>query len=399
MDLDKELGRLYQNVGSDFELTNEAEKIASAPNYFISNDDLQDMVDHKVLIYAPVCTPTFLKLQEKSYRCPAISETFKKVMKISIKWALSTSSVQAPARCLGERVVVEVYRRIARHILEETGALPRFGGAEWWCQVYKKTTHGLSFHFDADTAKQAEGQMVNPILSSVLYLTGTAGREPGAAESSGSAALKRALKFGWREGATAITDQVYDHTHKRPMPDPPTQLLLVFPEAGNFCIFDGRLGHGVLDTSLIAGRQTFLINFWETRPQAIERVTPAHVEEFGFSPDPGPLPLPAADAIARCAVPALYLDPPSTRGAEEGGGPVSLRGVLERQGCQLTGPGAVSIVSIRHPGHLLYPVDREQAVEYGGGIGAVFVTEDMVGSSSSESDLSAIEEGEETQES
>lgn len=44
-----------------------------------------------------------------------------------------------------------------------------------WPQVYEGG-RGLGFHFDKDEhVMAAEGRMINPILSSVLYLTGSSG--------------------------------------------------------------------------------------------------------------------------------------------------------------------------------------------------------------------------------
>lgn len=51
------------------------------------------------------------------------------------------------------------------------------------------------------------------------------------------------------------------------MPEDPTCCYLVYPLAGSYCIFDGRLGHGVLDSFSGSRRATLLVNWWTHQPQ------------------------------------------------------------------------------------------------------------------------------------
>jgi len=50
-------------------------------------------------------------------------------------------------------------------------------------------------------------------------------------------------------------------------PESPTSCVFVLPTAGKFCIFEGSLGHGVLDSSNSEKRATLLINWWTEQPQ------------------------------------------------------------------------------------------------------------------------------------
>jgi hypothetical protein len=61
---------------------------------------------------------------------------------------------------------------------------------------------------------------------------------------------------------TVILDQTYDKEAGRPVPPAPTSAVLVWPRAGSYTVFDGRLGHGVLDCCGEALRVTLLINWW-----------------------------------------------------------------------------------------------------------------------------------------
>ena len=41
----------------------------------------------------------------------------------------------------------------------------------------------------------------------------------------------------------------------------------MWPLQNSLCIFDGRLGHGVLDSAAAGPRVTMLINWWTYQPQ------------------------------------------------------------------------------------------------------------------------------------
>lgn len=64
-----------------------------------------------------------------------------------------------------------------------------------------------------------------------------------------------------------VLSQVYDSEKGGTEPETPTECVVVFPRAGNFLEFDGTLAHGVLDSTAQETRMTFLINFWDHRPE------------------------------------------------------------------------------------------------------------------------------------
>lgn len=68
-------------------------------------------------------------------------------------------------------------------------------------------------------------------------------------------------------GPTVILDQTFNNQTRQTTPDPPTACALVWPRANTYCVFDGRLGHGVLDSCSSSKRITFLVNWWTHRPQ------------------------------------------------------------------------------------------------------------------------------------
>jgi hypothetical protein len=71
-----------------------------------------------------------------------------------------------------------------------------------------------------------------------------------------------------RPGPTVIIDQVFDQAAGRPSPEDPASSALVYPLTGGYCVFDGRLGHGVLDSFAASRRATLLVNWWTHQPQA-----------------------------------------------------------------------------------------------------------------------------------
>lgn len=199
---------------------------------------------------------------------------------------------QAVGLTLAERAIAHLYESVMAPLLEASGQ--EFGGAEWWCQVYKPGA-GLAFHFDKDEAAIVDqGRMINPIFSSIIYLTGSEEQDP-------------------REQPTAIVDQVFDQEAQEAVPETPERLALVFPKKvrgqdtspgssfvlggwaatsapiqmqGSFCVFDGRLGHGVLDSGSRSERRTLLVNWWVKQPRKIGRLTMDDVARAGLSLDP-----------------------------------------------------------------------------------------------------------------
>ncbi len=128
----------------------------------------------------------------------------------------------------------------------QAGHLPSdWAGVEWWCQVYHTPGKGLAFHWDKDEALMASsGRMVNPILSSVVYLNS-------AAECSGAEPL----------GATLVLEQQYDAATRAGVPEPSRRAVLSTPTHNALLLFDGRLSHGVLDARSPHVRRTLLINW------------------------------------------------------------------------------------------------------------------------------------------
>lgn len=151
---------------------------------------------------------------------------------------------------LAEQVVVDIYHRIMKSELPDD-----FAGAEFWSQVYK-VGEGLAYHFDKDEhALKEEGRMIHPICSSILYLNENS--EPS----------------DYKLGATVIMDQRYDADLEECVPDIARRSAIVFPAFNNYCIFDGRLAHGVLDSRSNKIRKTFLINWWQKRPKSVKEIT------------------------------------------------------------------------------------------------------------------------------
>jgi uncharacterized membrane protein YgcG len=171
--------------------------------------------------------------------------------------AIHANEIRTPA----ERLVADLYHRcILPHVLGPSqwgvGHQPDGGGgraslepgqvlqgAEYWTQVYRNG-RGLAFHVDKDEhAMKTRGEMINPVHSSVLYLTG--GRD-GEVLCRGDKLRVHAI-----QSPTVITDEHYDVHKKRMVPEGfPTESCLVFPKANRYCVFDGRAGHGVLDVNV-----------------------------------------------------------------------------------------------------------------------------------------------------
>lgn len=61
-----------------------------------------------------------------------------------------------------------------------------------------------------------------------------------------------------------VVDQ--QHCSSAQREDTPRRSLLAYPRRNNFLLFDGRLGHGVLDTLSGDLRMTLLVNWWHHKP-------------------------------------------------------------------------------------------------------------------------------------
>ena len=160
-------------------------------------------------------------------------------------------------------------------------------------QIYEPG-RGLAFHFDKDEHLLIEeGRMAHPAWSSVLYLTGSDGGDDDDDYANGADGVGGSKSGGGndataaqpllREGPTVVIDQVFDAAAGRPEPEEPTASVLAWPKARTYLIFDGRLGHGVLDSLSGARRATLLVNWWRGgRPRAVREATDAQLDEFGI---------------------------------------------------------------------------------------------------------------------
>lgn len=115
-------------------------------------------------------------------------------------------------------------------------------------------------------------------------------------------------------------NQTFDHDAGCPTPPDPTHTLLVFPEENQYCLFDGGLAHGVIDSlppgksgggnsdssssSSIPGgaRATLLVNWWAAQPEGVSRMADLDVANMKLTP---PAPVAAAATAARTAATAL----------------------------------------------------------------------------------------------
>lgn len=214
-----------------------------------------------------------------------------------------------------------------------------------------------------------------------------------------------------RPAPTVITDQAFDHECGEVVPESPTLSTLCFPIAGHYCIFDGRLGHGVLDSGEGASlRATLLVNWWQHKPQAVDRTPGGCRPERPFQPAQAQPPTatgaPRRLDVPVVAVPASKLDGPDGLlpvRPSEGALPRLARDgvvcretedwaemarcrpaaharpeqssrdrcrlpahtalqvdfVLEDAGIKLAGPGSVDGVTLRHPGLVLSAMETE----------------------------------------
>ncbi|KAL4441856.1 hypothetical protein ABPG77_003772 [Micractinium sp. CCAP 211/92] len=315
---------------------------------------------------------------------------------------------RAPALAAAEQVVQHLYRRLVKARLDPHDV--RSGGAEFWCQIYEGG-RGLGFHFDKDEhAMKQHGRMANPILSSVLYLTGAP--EDAGAEVAADAGT------ALRQAPTVLIDQWFDHDQCCVLPEHPAWSALVFPRVNQYCLFSGKQAHGVLESMAapqqqqhqqqqqqgcghqgrpVQRRVTFLVNWWAQQPQGIKRATREDVREGKLAP--------AADGLgcgphlstvdssshssscnAAAGDPSLASlsleDAPQSTAAGAGSRQEAALGVVEfvrieapalapgsvlplddllreQPGLELAGPGAVDALVVSHPGLTLVPLDEE----------------------------------------
>jgi hypothetical protein len=119
-----------------------------------------------------------------------------------------------------------------------------------------------------------ESRMVNPLFSSVLYLTGSGSGSNNNKKNSISEASETSAATTRRvQAPTVVNDQFYNQNTRSTVPEDPTSSAFIFPRTNSYCLFDGRLGHGVLDSgSTKEQRMTLLINWWQSKPDNIGRI-------------------------------------------------------------------------------------------------------------------------------
>uniref|UniRef100_A0A1D2A7B2 Uncharacterized protein n=2 Tax=Auxenochlorella protothecoides TaxID=3075 RepID=A0A1D2A7B2_AUXPR len=211
-----------------------------------------------------------------------------------------------------------------------------------------------------------EGRLVTPLISSVLYLTGTAQNPQ-------------------RQGPTVILDQRFDAELGAVTPPSPAWSTLSFPLAGNYCLFDGALGHGVLDAGDEAEmRATLLINWWQHRPEAVGRapLMPAQAEaaeggDAGLGSDARRKLADLCLGERALPIPSIAVDAARLAGEDDMLLPDNL---LAENGVALHGPGAVHAVTFHHQGLSLCPIDGGEGLSIAA---ALVLAQD--GESSSES--------------
>jgi hypothetical protein len=87
----------------------------------------------------------------------------------------------------------------------------------------------------------------------------------------------------WYSGPTVIVNQRYDSNTGLIEPEDPTTTALIFPEKGSYCVFDGELAHGVLESFSQETRMTLLINWWAERPKVCIPALPTLVADVPSS--------------------------------------------------------------------------------------------------------------------
>lgn len=198
--------------------------------------------------------------------------------------------------------------------------------------------------------------MVNPILSSVLYLTGD-------------------FKHTTTQAPTVVTNQAFDHTIGEPVPENPTSSTFVFPLRNSYCVFDGALGHGVLDCGNDSQRATLLINWWEKKPENIERLR-RHVDDgrstFAVekkTSEVNTLRMPECIYPIEVDIQPILRGSTNDGGDDEGDGVVLVDDVLKEYGVDIAVQPAVTV---HHEGMMLYPIEREQLKEICAMVGGAF---------------------------
>lgn len=279
----------------------------------------------------------------------------EKLAKCPNYW-LPRSSLEDPEQRSSTRMHVDVLIELLYRDCMQDQVASDFAGAEWWVQTYE-AGRGLAFHFDKDEYAMAEKQeMHHPQHSSVVYLTGAVDA---------------------RQAPTVVLQQRFDAASRRPVPADPPACVLSFPRSANFLVFDGELGHGVLDAVTPGKRATLLVNWWRHRPQAINTISLADLETRGLrvlGPD--------AHRLANSCVSTLP-PPPVLNVAETGSTVQQVDDLLDKHGVCVLGEQAVDWVCIHHRGLSLYPI-ADQLAGSAAACAAAFVPTAMLAGSASD---------------
>ncbi|KAK9841653.1 hypothetical protein WJX74_009543 [Apatococcus lobatus] len=229
----------------------------------------------------------------------------------------------------GDGCVLSAVRELLQYAKRQ-GLPDNWAGVEWWVQMYDRGK-GLAFHFDKDETLMAQQQtMHQPVLSSILYLTGSYQAD--------------------RLGPSVIVDQAFDPDEGEAVPEMPVQSMLIYPETGLYCIFDGKLAHGVLESTSQQDRATLLVNWWTAQPQGIAAAPPRVQELLASSECSHPH---EREPSAPLAVAQVKVDADA--------GPIMVDDLLEAAGVRLLGSEASHAVAFWHPQHQLHPLDLEAA--------------------------------------
>lgn len=280
---------------------------------------------------------------------------------------------------LGEIASADLYDRVLRGLLEP-GFGESWGGCEYWTQVYRGG-RGLEFHYDKDESKvKSQGVYEFPIFSCVIYLTdGSAGGDDGTTGVP-------------KQSPTIVVDQIHASSGSGPSSEAgdagdaaPRRTLLSYPKANRVLVFDGRLAHGVLDSTQISCRKTLLVNFWKDKPEALGLVSAQVLVRYGLRESIAEDRAPASGGESGNALTREDEDGSGSRSGEEvGSGRGGSLGDLpeERAPMRHTFEDEDDLVlvddlaastlevfrktlclSVSHPSHALYPIEATRGMD------------------------------------
>ena len=171
---------------------------------------------------------------------------------------------------------------LARHLLPITGCADRIVGAEWWVHTRsERRSIGHQMHFDTEECTLAQGRVLHPLVSTVVYLSGMPA--PDANGSLGSTAAAR----GSADPTVVFDMRVADQTATTASVSHPAQgSVLFFPGDRLHCVCpagvssatrkrsrtelsnggsgsgSGSGGSGLTASENLPQRLTLMIGFW-----------------------------------------------------------------------------------------------------------------------------------------